>query len=503
MAAVCAISGVPPEEPVVSLKSGYVFEKRLIIKQLKQTGKCPMTNEDLRPEDLLPLKVNSAVKPRPATSSSIPGMLQVFQNEWDAVMLEAHTLKQHLEHLRQELAHALYKHDAACRVIARLIKERDDARKALGSTQGNIAQAIKASQAPAEGQNQGAVGMDTEDQPAMPHDVVEKMSAFAGGLSKTRKTTVKNKQAKVAPKDKISALKQVHDAPLHNTTHPGIATLDLSPSDADLVLTGGNDGQAIIYNWKTGKQVDNLKSHKKRLTGAQFHPTEPLIVTCGVDSVNIWAKKDKGKYAVAHSVTDHKSEIVGCSIHPSGDFFVTAAVDKIWSMLDLKSGKTISQVADSKVDAAFSSVSFHPDGLILGVGSTDSILRVYDVKMQKNVANFTGHTGTVTSLCFSENGYHLASSDDQGVVKLWDLRKLNNLHTIQAKDFNTATHVHFDQSASYLAVSGSGVRIYGAKDWDLITSLNQHTDTVQSVKFGPDAAFLASVSSDRHVKIYS
>lgn len=45
MAATCAISGQVPDEPVVSVKSGYVYEKRLIFKHLQATGKDPKTQE--------------------------------------------------------------------------------------------------------------------------------------------------------------------------------------------------------------------------------------------------------------------------------------------------------------------------------------------------------------------------------------------------------------------------------------------------------------------------
>lgn len=75
--------------------------------------------------------VNKAVKPRTSENASIPGMIYQFQNEWDALMLETFTLKKHLDLVRQELSQALYQYDSACRVIARLIKERDEARQVI------------------------------------------------------------------------------------------------------------------------------------------------------------------------------------------------------------------------------------------------------------------------------------------------------------------------------------------------------------------------------------
>jgi len=128
----CALSGEAPEEPVVSVKSGHVFEKRVILKHLEANGnKDPFSEGTLTLEDLIPVKANKIAKPRPTTATSIPSLLTVFQNEWDSLMLETYSLKEQLDSVRQELSHALYQHDAACRVIARLIKERDEARKYL------------------------------------------------------------------------------------------------------------------------------------------------------------------------------------------------------------------------------------------------------------------------------------------------------------------------------------------------------------------------------------
>ncbi len=110
---------------------GNVFEKRLIEAYISENGKDPVTGEELSVDELVELKSSRTVRPRPPTLTSIPSLLSVFQNEWDALALETYTLRQHLTQTKQELTSALYEHDAAVRVITRLSKERDEARDAL------------------------------------------------------------------------------------------------------------------------------------------------------------------------------------------------------------------------------------------------------------------------------------------------------------------------------------------------------------------------------------
>ncbi|KAG5458588.1 MAG: hypothetical protein BJ554DRAFT_1160, partial [Olpidium bornovanus] len=50
----------PPENPVVSKKTGNVYEKRVITKYISENAKEPGTNEELSVDDLLEVNVGEA-----------------------------------------------------------------------------------------------------------------------------------------------------------------------------------------------------------------------------------------------------------------------------------------------------------------------------------------------------------------------------------------------------------------------------------------------------------
>ena len=52
----CAISGEPPQEPVISPKSGQLYERRLILKYIAENGTDPTTGDKLDESDLITLK---------------------------------------------------------------------------------------------------------------------------------------------------------------------------------------------------------------------------------------------------------------------------------------------------------------------------------------------------------------------------------------------------------------------------------------------------------------
>lgn len=129
----------------------------------------PENGEELTADDIVEIKPFSTVyRPRNFSESSLPGLLTTFQNEWDALVLELCTLRKEYENLAKDLSQSKLKNEAATRVVARLIKERDEALYALSqlkaSTQYGVDQAVQSKKEPQPTQDATAKRKVGEDE---------------------------------------------------------------------------------------------------------------------------------------------------------------------------------------------------------------------------------------------------------------------------------------------------------------------------------------------------
>jgi pre-mRNA-processing factor 19 len=276
-------------------------------------------------------------------------------------MLETFTLKQHLDTTRQELSQALYQHDAACRVIARLMKERDEARAALvniNSSTVSISNPVTNGHShPEKTTSSSTQSMDVEVNSTPDINsgidavIIEKINDKCKELSSYRRTR-KPLPEGILSKQSISSLKQISIFTPHKTDKVGVTALAISSSLEDsnghFLLSGGADKAAILTDRISGTVVSRLTGHTKKVTGVAFHPTlggrGPLFTSSAdktvkvnmknliihnnchlkiiFTSLQIWtSSEDKDKFTEASSTEHHTSDVTGIAVHPTGLFY--------------------------------------------------------------------------------------------------------------------------------------------------------------------------------------
>ncbi|KAB2573188.1 putative cell cycle control protein [Lasiodiplodia theobromae] len=418
----CAISGEAPQVPVASKKSGNVFEKRLIDAYIAEHGTDPVNGEELTVDDLVELKTQRVVRPRPPTLTSIPSLLAAFQNEWDAVALETYQLKQQLAQTRQELSTALYQHDAAVRVIARLTRERDEARNALSRI------SVSAG---------GGDAMQV-DSASLPDAVVAKIDETHQQLSATRRK--RPIPEGWATPETVQSFDTTHET---ESLYPGGKALALDKS-GDLALTGGKDGSASVFSLSQKQVVQALKAGGSVTAGAWYND-KPVIAT-STGAVKVF---ENG--AEVAQIGSHAGAATSLSIHPCGDILASTGVDKSYILYDLSSNKQLTQVF---TDAELLCGGFHPDGHLFAAGGRDGQIKVFDVKNGESMATFDAG-GPLQTIAFSENGTWLAAAvQGQTTVQIWDLRKAASIKTLDIG--STVESVQWDYTGQFLAAAGAG-----------------------------------------------
>jgi WD40 repeat protein/serine/threonine protein kinase len=153
------------------------------------------------------------------------------------------------------------------------------------------------------------------------------------------------------------------------------------------------------------------------------------------------------------------------------------------------------------------SVAVSSDGERIASSSQDGIIKIWDAKTGQELRSIHAHDSHARSIVFSPDGQSLASGSWDRTVKIWDAhtgQERNTLKGHQLKVWNVA----FSPDGKLLA-SGGGQAVGELKLWNAITgqevrSFPGMTSRVYCVAFSPDGQHLASGTAglDTTIKLW-
>lgn len=221
------------------------------------------------------------------------------------------------------------------------------------------------------------------------------------------------------------------------------------------VISGAADGQIILWDARTGKDLFELKGHKAAVRALALSKDERWLVSAGWDQrVLLWDLQGK---AAPRRLEGHASPALCAAISHSGELVASGGKDGRVLLWDMKRQKSFTLSGHT---AEISRVLITPDEKQVISASEDGTLRVWDARSGAALFTLSGHENPVSWAALSPDGSRLFSASD-GSLKAWDLKRRSELLSIP--------HFMF----AFVQVTADGRQVVAGSDqirmWDLTT----------------------------------
>ncbi len=263
------------------------------------------------------------------------------------------------------------------------------------------------------------------------------------------------------------------------TGHPQPAYgLAFNPAGT-LLATGDESARIWIWDLKTGKKIrefNRTAAHVRGIQNLSFSADGKQLLSTGKDDVLIAWDVASGKKL--RMILGAGVNLYSAKFSPAGGRLYTATLGKGVLWYDLKNGKVISGI-DGTDGQGIIDLDVSKDGTRVLAAGRDSNAQWMDTKSGKRIGFLRGHQDWVVRAALSPNARYGATASTDRTVKIWDLKTMTAVKTIEGESSVGAT----------LAFTGDGKF--------LVTSSDQESLQVWTVAPAQAAAAIATKGKKR------
>ncbi|MBA3943705.1 MAG: helix-turn-helix domain-containing protein [Herpetosiphonaceae bacterium] len=298
--------------------------------------------------------------------------------------------------------------------------------------------------------------------------------------------------------DGTALLWDLQTAKIRQTFNVGsaVTSVVVSPNGQD-VLIGSFGGTVQLWELATAKPLRSFSGTSGPIATVAFAPDGRHVLSTSEDTAFLW---DAQTGQVVQKFVGHASGLWSVAISSDGRTVLTASDDTTARLWNAATGQEI-QTFRGHTKAVETAV-FSPDGEAVLTGSDDKTARLWDVKTGQEIRRFTGHTDIVYGAIFSPDGHQVVTASGDRTTRVWardtgqELQRFTG-HTTMVRS------VVFSPDGQFL-LTGSDDNT--AQLWEMrsvhLPRLIGHTAGVRRVVFAPDGGSVLTASDDGTARLW-
>ena len=239
-------------------------------------------------------------------------------------------------------------------------------------------------------------------------------------------------------------------------------------------LTCSYDGDAILWDRKTGATKYKIKHHANTINSAIFTHNDELLLTGSFD--NLCMLFDASNGIRIKTFEGHEGEIVEVNFDIEEKKFCTASMDLTSKIFDIETAQTLITLKGHD-DVVFKA-SFNNESKLVLTGSYDKTAKIFDAQNGDILFDFKEHKKEISNCFFKpmDNNIVITTSLD-GLCKIYDIR--NGENSLKTFDDHLEKEILCSDISFYgkYLITGGGdniINVYDLEKMEKIKTLEEH-----------------------------